>query len=152
MKIKSLEEFYDQAVCCREHLVISVADFEFQRGWEPLLFEGICSEPVSRYSYVDDDSPIGVSELGFFKISPSASVETIINLIRHQSVCLLVCGAHLEFFESLPVQLTHAVCNPLNEITDDVLCAASTLSHFKWMAIKDGDVGDTYYHILEPST
>lgn len=134
----------------RKNLVISVPDYKFLSEWEPGIFMKVCStEPIDPFLHIEDPSSGELVEAAYFRIPPDVASETIDSLSRFMSVRLFVCEPQQDFFEKIPSVIQQAIVRHSDEFDEDVILAASSMSGFKWMALRDGDEGDAYYYLFE---
>lgn len=151
MKIIGLEEMISRVIRDRREVVVSVPDYGFFAEFEPKIFGEMCAvKSAMTRLYRSSDEPGKVEYLGYFSIPDSISAENLINIVRFSWVRLFVCSSSIVFLENIPAVIQKSICR-LDELDKDVLLAASSMSGFKWMALRDGDEGDAYYYLFEGS-
>jgi len=149
MKIIGLEEILSRVIRDRRDVAVSVPDYSFFAGFESEIFGEICAgSPILTRHYPSSDELGKIECLGYFSIPDSISGENLSDIVRFSWVRLFVCSSSKVFFEQIPPAIQKAVCQ-LDELDEDVLLAASSMSGFRWMALRDGDEGDAYYYLFE---
>jgi hypothetical protein len=134
----------------RECIFISVPDYKFLSEWMPDLFGNVCkTNPVAPRLHIADESTGELVEAAYFRILPAISDVTVERLLRFMSIRLFVCEPQQGFFEKIPSVVQQAIVSRDIEFDEDVVLAASSMSGFKWMALRDGDEGDAYYYLFE---
>jgi hypothetical protein len=134
----------------RSSFFISIPDYKFLSGWMPDLFGDVCkTTPITPKLHVADESTGELAEAAYFRILPAISDVTVERLSRFMSVRLFVCEPEQGFFEKIPPVVQQAIVSRDAEFDEDVILAASSMSGFKWMALRDGDEGDAYYYLFE---
>jgi hypothetical protein len=134
----------------RACIFISVPDYKFLSEWMPDLFGDVCkAAPVAPRLHLADESTGELVEAAYFRILPAISDVTVERLSRFMSVRLFVCEPEQDFFEKIPSVVQQAIVSRDIEFDEDVILAASSMSGFKWMALRDGDEGDAYYYLFE---
>jgi len=149
MKIIGLEEMLSRVIRDRADVVVSVPEYNFFSGFEPEIFGEICADsPILTHHCPSVDEPGKIMSLGYFSIPSSISGKNLSDIVRFSWVRLFVCSSSRIFFEQMPPTIQKAVCQ-LDELDEDVLLVASSMSSFKWLALRDGDEGDAYYYLFE---
>jgi hypothetical protein len=150
MKLIFLKEMICRFLDDRQNMVISVPDYKFLSEWESGLLGEVCkTTPIAPYLHVDDASTGELVEAAYFKIPGNVSDETMGNLARFMSVRLFVSSPREGFFDNIPPIVQEAVFYRGKELDAAILDAATSMSGFKWMALRDGDEGDAYYYLFE---
>ncbi|WP_313920330.1 hypothetical protein [Tahibacter sp.] len=151
MRATVVFDIYSLMIDAGTNLVVSVPDYKFLSGWIPGLLGELCkATPIAPFLHPDEDrSNKEHVESAYFRISPSISAITLESLSRFMSIRLFVCEPQQDFFEKMPSVVQQAIVSRDNEFDEDVILAASSMSGFKWMALRDGDDGDAYYYLFE---
>jgi hypothetical protein len=143
----------DEMLCCllpaKDRVVVSVSDYMFLAGWEADIFGEICNEePIASFPKLAENSADEVTLNGYFRLLAKTSDEVIERLARFMSVRLFVCSPRDGFFDDIPPLVRDAIFNRGTELSEAVISAASSLSGFDWMALRDGDEGDAFYYLF----
>jgi hypothetical protein len=119
-------------------LVVSVPDYKFLSECIPEILGELCkATPIAPFFHPDEDrSNKELVESAYFRISSSISARTVGALSRFMSVRLFVCDPMQDFFEKIPSVVQQAIVRHSDEFDEDVILAASSMSGFKWMALR----------------
>lgn len=135
-----------------ERLVVCVPDYKFLSGWSPVTFSELCKQrPIHPFLYQEGGGSEEIAEAAYFGIPPGMTKETLESLAIYMSVRLFVCAPQQDFFEKMPSVVQQAIVRHSDEFDEDVILAASSMSGFNWMALRDGDEGDPYYYLFDAS-